>query len=123
MRTPGADGNAVESFDDTEFMIPSEQVAAAPPVQVPAMRPGPRRETAVRAAPVPPSRRGLPVALTAGTLCGVLGLLVAPVLLGPAALAGGFAGEHLGRHGTRKAGAAAALVAVAGALATVLALR
>jgi hypothetical protein len=48
---------------------------------------------------------------------------VAPVLLGPAAIVGGFAGEHVNRSGVRKAGAVAVLVAVACALVGVLALR
>ena len=88
-------------------MITSDQVAAPP----------------APARPVPTSRRGLPVVLIYGVLCGVLGLLVAPVLLGPAAIVGGFAGEQVGRSGVRKAGAVAALVAVVGALVAVLALR
>ena len=122
-------------------MIPSDQVTGAPPAQVPAMRPSPTAEAAdppapgppapdpsvparpVPVRPVPTARRGLPVALIYGVLCGVLGLLVAPVLLGPAAIVGGFAGEHVGRRGVRKAGAAAALVAVIGALVAVLVLH
>ncbi len=75
------------------------------------------------AAPPRPARRGLTLAVTYGVVCGLLGLLVAPVLLGPAAVVGGFAGEHVGRSGTRQAGAIALLIAVVGALGAVLVLR
>ena len=90
------------------------------------MRPRPLAEMTFPAAvthlPAPP-RRGLAVAVACAAVCGALGLLVAPVLLGPAAVAGGFAGEHAGRGDTRTPGAIAVVIALAGALTAVLLTR
>ena len=103
-------------------MIPSEQAIATPPAHVPSMRPSPHAEV-ISPGATPPRRSGRPLTLAFGALCGVLGLLVAPVLLGPAAIAGGFAGELVGSRDARGAGAVAVLVAVVGGLVTALALR
>ncbi len=107
-----------------------EGSASMPTVALPSMRPSPAAETApplyaaTVPAPVPatePRRLGIGFAVVAALLCGVLGLVVTPVLLGPAAIVGGFAGEHLGRSGTRKLGPAAILaVTVAGLVAAIV---
>jgi hypothetical protein len=102
-------------------VIPSEQVVAAPPAHVPAMRLSPLSEVVFPPAPAPASpRRGSAVAVVAAVVCGVLGLLVAPVLLGPAAIVGGFAGEHAG---TRRIGGIAVLTGTVGVLVAVLVAR
>lgn len=107
-------------------MTPIEQAAATPTVFVPAQRPAPQGAVAPLRPVVPvgtPPHRRLMATVLAALVCGALGLLVAPVLLGPAAIVGGLTGEHIARRGTSKAGAAAVLTLTIAALTLTLALR
>lgn len=103
-----------------------EQAASASTVSLPTMRPRPLAGAASPppAVPTPARRRtGTAFAAVAALACGVLGLLVTPVLLGPAAIVGGFAGEHLAREGSRRPVAAAVLALTVAALVAALVLR
>ena len=106
-------------------MTPIEQAATTPTVSVPSMRPSSPAEVAppLFAATAPatePRHRGTALAVVAALVCGALGFVVGPVVLGPAAIIGGFAGEHLGRRGTRKLVPAAILAVTLAALVTAL---
>jgi len=115
-------------------MTQTEQPAPTPTVFVPAMRPSPLAELASQpgadAVPEPGAaepaaglpRSGTAFAVVAALVCGVLGFLGTPVLLGPAAVVGAFAGERLGRSGTRNAAPAAVLVLTVAALVAALVL-
>ena len=73
-------------------MTPIEQAASTPTVALPSMRPTPQAGVArplPAAGPAPattPHRLGTASAVVAALVCGVLGLVVTPVLLGPAAI-------------------------------------
>ncbi|MBN9103307.1 MAG: hypothetical protein J0I49_35220 [Pseudonocardia sp.] len=99
-------------------MTQIEQAASASTVSLPSMRPAPTAEVAppAPAAVEAPRSTGIAFAVVAALVCGALGLIVTPVLLGPAAIVGGFAGEHLGRTGTRKLVPAAILALTVTAL-------
>lgn len=61
------------------------------------------------------------VAAIVSVVCGVLGLLLLPIVFGPAALIAGFVGEHQGRRGGRKLVRLALLGILLGVLCTVVA--
>lgn len=102
-------------------MTQIEQTTSTPTVSLPRPRPTPEVVPPPQIAPGPvPAdgrrRLGTAFAVVAALVCGVLGLVVTPVLLGPAAIIGGFAGEHLGRSGTRKLVPASILAVTVAAL-------
>lgn len=70
-------------------------------------------------APEPPAN----IAAIIAVVSGLLGLVVLPILFGPAALIAGFVGEHLARNGGRKLGRVAILGLILGALCTYLAVQ